>query len=82
VGAPSPASLVKAKGLPSCMRMDPIPFSNASHSNTNVFVKSRSVKARFNHIASFKAWKELSANEVQVKAFFLRREVKGVAIFP
>jgi len=73
--------LVKAKGFPSCMRTTPIPFPEASHSNTKVFVKSVSASTGVEHIASFKAWKACSAVEVQVNEFFLGREVRGAAIF-
>jgi hypothetical protein len=45
--------LSKANGLPSCIKTAPIPWPEASHSITNVFVKSGVARMRVVHIASF-----------------------------
>jgi hypothetical protein len=39
------------------MKMAPIPFSEASNSNMNVFVKYGSFRIGVEHIEYFKAWK-------------------------
>jgi hypothetical protein len=73
---------VKAKGLLSCMSTTPIPFLEASHSRKKVFVKSGRARIGFVHMTSFNSWNDQSVVGVQVKAFFLRRVVRGAAIFP
>jgi hypothetical protein len=73
---------VKAMGVPSYMRTAMIPFPEASHSNMNVFVRYGRDRIGVEHIISLKSCKERSTTEFQVKALFLRREVRGVAIFP
>jgi hypothetical protein len=58
-----------------------IPFYEASHSKTKVFVKYGSARIGFMHTSSFNAWKDWSTIGFQVKALFLRRAMRGVAIF-
>jgi hypothetical protein len=49
---------VKVKGLLSCMSTAPIPFLEASHSRTKVFVKSRWAKIGVVQMDYFNAWND------------------------
>jgi hypothetical protein len=79
---PLSGQLSKARVLPSCTRIAPIPFPEASHSIIKVFVKSRVVKTGALHITSLSFSKALVSYGVHENASFLVSVVKGVAILP
>jgi hypothetical protein len=54
----------KAMGLPYYIKTAPIPWSEASHSTVNVFVKSGVAGTREVHIASLSFSKDLVASSV------------------
>jgi hypothetical protein len=62
------------------MRTTPMPFLEASHSNTKILLKSRKARIGVVHITNFKAWTEWYVVGVQLKAIFLRSFVRGVVI--
>jgi hypothetical protein len=74
--------LSKARGLPSCIRIAPIPFPEASHSTINVFVKFGVVKTGTLHITSLSCSKALVASGVHENASFLVSFIKGASILP
>jgi hypothetical protein len=56
--------LSKARGLPSYIKIAPIPWLEASHFTINVFVKSGVAKMGVVHIASLSFSKDLVASLV------------------
>jgi hypothetical protein len=79
---PLSGRLSKDSGLPSCIRITPIPFPEVSHSTIKVFVKSGVVKTGAFHITSLSCSKALVASGVHENASFLVSAVKGAAILP
>jgi hypothetical protein len=79
---PLSGQLSKDRGLPSCIRIAPIPFLEASHSTIKFFVKSRVVKIGAFHITSLICSKYLVASGVHENASFLVSVIKGAAMLP
>ena len=69
-------------GLPSSIKITPIPFPKASHSIINIFVKSDVTKTGARHISSLRCSKALVASGVHENASFFNSVVRGAAILP
>ena len=69
-------------GLPSCIKITPIPFLEASHSIIKVFVKSGVANTGARHIASLRCSKALVASGVHENVSFFNNVVRGAAILP
>ena len=69
-------------GLPSYIKISPIPFPKASHSTIKDFVKSGIAKIGARHIASLRCSKALVASGVRENASFFNNFVRGATILP
>jgi hypothetical protein len=79
---PLSGQLLKARGIPSCIRTTPIKFPEASHSTIKVFVKFGVVKKGCFHITSLICSKSLLASGFHENASFLVISIKGATILP
>ena len=70
----------KEMGLPSCIKMAPMPFPNTSHSTIKVFVKSGVVKTIVLHITSFQ--KLGPTYGVQENVSFFNNVIRGGSSLP
>jgi hypothetical protein len=62
------------------MRNALIPLPDVSHFRAKVLMKLSRASTRVVHIPSFKVWKDWFVVGFQLKAFFLRRAVRGPTI--
>ena len=69
-------------GIPSYIKMTPIPFPKASHFTIKVFVKSGVAKTGARHIFSLRCSKALVVSGVHENASFFNNVVRDVAILP
>ena len=67
-------------GLPSCIKIAPIPFLEASHSTIKVFVKFGVAMTGARHIGSLKCSKVSFALGVHENAYLFNNVVRGAAI--
>ena len=74
--------LLKAMGLPYCIKTTPIPFPEASHCTINVFVKFGVTKTDARNNDSLICSKALVALGVHENPSFFNNVVRGVAILP
>jgi hypothetical protein len=74
--------LSKARGLPSCIKITPIPCHEASHSTIIFFVKSGVANTGVVHIASLCFSKGLVASSVQENVSLFNNVFRGVYILP
>ena len=71
---------MNANGHPSCIKMAPKPFFEASHSNTKVMEKPSTTNIGMLHMAFFKMENAFSTTSLHENAFFLSRDGKGDVI--